>query len=293
MGKQNWKIVADSSCDLITLEDIDFDTVPLTITAGDRTFTDDKFLDVSEMREYLAAFKGKSSTACPSIGAWLDAFADAENIICITLTSGLSGTADSANLARNEYLEQHPERKVMVLDSLSTGPEMALLVMKARDLIMQDLPADEVFEKMWQYHLRTGLIFSMETLHNFANNGRVSPVLAKGISAFGIRIIAKASDTGVVEPVKKCKGAKHTIKHLVTLMAEEGFQKGRVSIAQNNNPDGAEKLAKAILERFPEAEIEIHEVRGLCCYYAESGSLLIGFERPEAYAAACANRTSA
>ena len=120
-------IAADSGCDLFTLEGASFGTAPLTISTHSESFLDDEHLDCAAMIEYLLSYKGRSYTACPSSEAWMRAFLPAdgqipEELYIVTLTSGLSGTYNSAVLAKEQLLEQYPAMKVLVVDSLSVGP---------------------------------------------------------------------------------------------------------------------------------------------------------------------------
>ena len=86
------KLIADSSANLTMLEGVTYQSVPMTIRAGERDFVDDETLDTHELLDYLAAHNGKSGTACPSLDGWLKAFEGADEIFVITITSSLSGT---------------------------------------------------------------------------------------------------------------------------------------------------------------------------------------------------------
>ena len=120
------KLIADSSANLTMLEGVTYQSVPMTIRAGERDFVDDETLDTHELLDYLVAYNGKSGTACPSLDGWLKAFEGADEIFVITITSSLSGTCASAMAARDVYLQSHPEVKIRIFDTLSTGPEMQL-----------------------------------------------------------------------------------------------------------------------------------------------------------------------
>ena len=61
------KLIADSSANLTMLEGVTYQSVPMTIRAGERDFVDDETLDTHELLDYLAAYNGKSGTACPSL----------------------------------------------------------------------------------------------------------------------------------------------------------------------------------------------------------------------------------
>ena len=92
------KIVADSSADLLTLGDLPFASVPLTIHAGDRVFVDDEHCDIDGMIAFLRTYKEKTTTSCPNTECWLKAFGDADTVYCVTISSAMSGTYNAATL---------------------------------------------------------------------------------------------------------------------------------------------------------------------------------------------------
>lgn len=275
-----YKIVTDSSADIINSSfNVDSESVPMKIIAGEKEFVDNKSLDIQSMVEYLAKHKGKSSTACPSVIDYTDAFSDAQRIICITITGTLSGSYNSACIAKEEYEEKYPDRKVYVINSLSAGPELKLYIEKAVELIEAGFEFEKICKTLEEYKNQSGLVFSLECLNNLANNGRVSPVVAKAAGLLGIRIVGKASDIGDLQPLDKTRGAEKTYKKLFDRMISEGYNGGKVRIDQCYNEDGANKIKELIIKNFPNADIEIDTTYGLCSFYAENGGMLIGFEK--------------
>ena len=273
-----YKIVMDSAGDLRAIEGADFACVPLKITAGEREFVDDSRINVEEMVQYLKSYKGKAVTACPGVGEYLEAFGDAENVYCVTITSGLSGSYNAAMVAARTYQEQHPDRRVHVFDSLSAGPEMLLIAEKIHELLKEKLSFDTIVHKVKSYQQKTRLMFSLESLHNLANNGRVSVAVAAVAGILGIRLLGKASDAGTLEPTGKVRGEKKLVPELVRSLKELGYNGGKVHISHCFNPDAAGKLKTMLLEQFPAAIVNIGRTSGLCSFYAEHGGLLIGFE---------------
>ena len=95
-----YKIVVDSSSDLtndyIKDNSIGFEVVPLTINVENNSFIDDNNIDVDEMLSVMHSSKKKATSSCPSCGSFSESFKGAENVICITMTSKLSGTYNSA-----------------------------------------------------------------------------------------------------------------------------------------------------------------------------------------------------
>ena len=273
------KIVADSSADTLGMEGVSFASAPLTILTEEKEYVDDAALDVAEMAEDLLRYNGKSSTACPGVGEWLKAFGEAEEIFCVTITSNLSGSYNAATIAARDYMEAHPDRRVYVLDSLSTGPEMRLLLERLRNDVLAEMDFEAICEDVSAYSTRTGLLFVLESMKNLANNGRVSKLVAKAAGILGIRAVGKASDIGTLEMLDKCRGAKKVPSVVVEHMQAQGYAGGAVRISHVGNEEAARNLWDAIVAQFPAASIEVYPARGLCSFYAEKGGLLVGYEK--------------
>ena len=276
---RNIKIVADSSANLLRLEKTPFAVAPLKVIAGDMEFVDDEALNASQMTAWFDTYKGRSKTSCPNPGDWLEAFGDAAEVFCVTITSGLSGSYNAACAAKQMYEAEHADRRVHVIDSLSAGPELVLIVEKLEECIAQDMPFETVCQTIRAYTEKTGLVFMLESLKNFAANGRVSPAVAKLAGVLGIRIVGKASDQGTLEPTNKCRGEAKSLAAILTNLKASGLSEGKVRIAHCENESAAQKLKDMILAQMQRADVQIHPCRGLCSYYAEKGGLLVGFEK--------------
>ena len=273
------KIVADSSCDLFRLKHTEFETAPMKIITAEREFIDDTSLDVDGMANYLYQFKGKSKSSCPNTTDWIDAFGDADEIYCVTITSGLSGSYNSACAAKQIYESENEGKRVHVFDTLSAGPEITLIIEKIEECIDKDMSYEDICNCVTAYMKKTGLVFMLKSLKTFANNGRVSPIVAKLVGIAGICIVGKASDEGTLEPMHKPRGERRALETLVGSLEKEGFKTGKISIGHCQNESAAEQLKELILAKFKTVQIEIHKFRGLCSFYAEKGGVLVGFEK--------------
>lgn len=276
---RNIRIVADSSANVLSVKSIPFAVAPLKVITNEKEFTDDGVLDVDAMVAWFDSYKGKSKTSCPNPGDWLEAFGDAEEVYCVTITSGLSGSYNAACAAKQMYEAENQGKRVCVIDSLSAGPELVLIIEELEKYIAQDMTFEEICESIEAYKQTTGLTFMLESLKNFAANGRVSPAVAKIAGVLGIRIVGKASDQGTLEPTNKCRGEAKSLQTIVSHMETLGLSKGKVRIAHCSNQEAAKRLKEMILAKWPEVDVQIHICRGLCSYYAEKGGLLVGFEK--------------
>lgn len=272
------KIVADSSCDIWELNGVDFAVAPMTISTDNKHYVDNQELDVRLMSDDLAKYKGISHTACPSVGSWLDCYEGFDEIFVITLTGAMSGTYNSAMTAKGIYEEENENVKVHVFDSLSTGPEMRLLIEKLKEMIEEDLTFEEIVDKGQDYLNHTRLFFALKSLHNFAMNGRVSKTVASAIGVLNISIFATASEEGTIQQISKCRGEKKVVKSMIEHLENAGYHGGKVRISHADNLKLAHNVRDKILELYPHADIIVYPMGGLCTYYAEIGGLLVGCE---------------
>ncbi len=274
-----YRIVSDSTSNIFTLPgEIDYKTVPLKILVDGVEYTDEPGLDTEALVAKMEASQWGSSTSCPSIQEWLNAFEGADYIFAVTITSGLSGSYNSALNARDIYISEHPEAKIYVVDSLSTGGEMELIIEKIRECMEKDLPFEESVSVIQDYQKHTHLLFTLESLSNLAKNGRVSPAVAKVAGLLGIRFLGRASEEGTLQQAHICRGAKKTLTMTFSEMQKLGYQGGKVRIDHCLNQTNAEKLKNLILADYPNADVKIVPCTGLCSYYAERGGMILGFE---------------
>lgn len=273
------KIVADSSANVISLDTANFSSAPLKVITDEREFVDDINTSTDEMIQYFETYKGKSKTSCPNPADWLEAFGDADDIFCVTITSGLSGSYNAACIAKQMYESEYEGKRVQVIDSLSAGPELRLIIEKLQELIAAGKPYEEICSEIQHYMRCTGLLFMLESLKNFAANGRVSPAVAKIVGILGIRIVGKASEQGTLEPMNKCRGESRSLETILSRLKEYGLSEGKVRIDHCENFAAANRLKDLICKHIPDAKVEIGKCRVLCSYYAEKGGLLVGFEK--------------
>ena len=177
------------------------------------------------------------------------------------------------------YESENEGKRVHVFDTLSAGPEITLIVEKIEECVYQGMSFDDVCDSVTAYMKRTGLVFMLKSLKTFANNGRVSPIVAKLVGIAGICIVGKASDEGTLESMYKPRGERRALETLLSSLETEGFKNGKISIGHCQNESAAEQLKALILAKFKNVQIEIHKFRGLCSFYAEKGGVLVGFEK--------------
>jgi DegV family protein with EDD domain len=272
------KVVSDSSSNVFSMPDIEYQSVPLKIMFGGREYVDEPGTDFEKMVLDLQEHRGPSTTSCPNVLEWLNAFAGHDEIFGITISSGLSASFAAAEMAARQYMEENPIAKVHIIDSKATGATMRLIIERLRNGIVGGKSFEQILEDVGEYFKRTRILYALESLNNLANNGRVNMHVARVIGALNVRIIGHASDEGTIELLHKCRGEKRTLKTIVREMAERGYAGGNVHIDHCLNLPAAEKLKALIKADFPDGNVGIGPCTGLCSYYADKGGLIIGYE---------------
>lgn len=275
------KIITDSGANAFmdVIGGVQHENVPLTLTVNGQTWSDDEHLDLPNFIQALQNTKSKTSSACPSIGSWVQSFKGAEEIYVLTITSALSGSYNAAVQAAEIYKDDHPDVKIHVFDSKSAGPQIRLLASHLAVLINQGLPFDEVVRQLETQIQRTDLLFVLTELDNLANNGRISPAIARLTHLLNIAVYGTASDAGEFQMLGRMRGSKKMYAKMVKVMTKQGYAGGRVFIDHVNCPDRAHAMEEAIAKVYPSSIINISSCGALCSYYAENNGLMIGFEK--------------
>lgn len=273
------KIVGDSASNLYNLPDVNYECAPLRIVTDAKEYVDTVQLDIQGMVDDLRTYKGKSSTACPGVGDYLAAFEGYDIIYVVTIISTLSGSYNAAMQAKAQYEEENPGKKVFVVDSYTAGGEQKLHLEKLRDLVLEGKDYETVCREITEYKDHgTSLVFSLESMINLANNGRVPMIVAKAAGLIGLRMVGIVSEEGQIHPTDKARGEKKAIETIWAKMLSEGYKGGRLRIDNCFNIATAEEIKKLALANFPGADVRIEPTGALCSYYAEKGGLMIGFE---------------
>ena len=273
-----YQIVSDSSSNIFHVEGANYTTVPMKIIAGDREYIDAPGTDVRGMVDDLKAHKGKSGSSCANAQEWLDAFGDADMVFGVTISRNLSGSFNAAEAAAREFAEEHPNAKIHIFDSLSAGPEMAMVTEKIVELVNQGLSFEEIVAGVREYQNHCHILFCLECMNNLARNGRVNPAVAKIASVLGIRACGDAQN-GRIIPTQKPRGQKKAAETLAAMIRQRGFTNGSwLRIAHCFGETQARLLIDELKKDFPNARYTVEPTGALCSFYAEEGGLMIAME---------------
>ena len=276
-----WRIVTDSSCDALQPldwdQEVSYGRVPFVFTVGDQTFQDDDHLAVPDLLTAMEHCPDASRSACPCPAAWEEQFEQADGVIAVTISANLSGSFESAVAAREMVLEKHPGKRILILNSLSTGPVINMAVEKALELIRAGFSFEKITAALTDFIHERHTVFALCSFNNLVKNGRVSRLAGLIAGKLGIWGIGVGDSEGRIEIAAKTRGTRRIIQTITDNMKQNHFSGGQVIISHCLNQDLAGQLKESIQKTWRNARVMLTETGGLCSFYAERHGLIIAY----------------
>jgi DegV family protein with EDD domain len=274
------KIVADSSCD--TNEQLDLfmevNKVPFKIDIDNRTFVDDKDIDMKDFVDTMKASPNPIKSSCPSPGDFKEEYGDADNVFVVTISKELSGAYNSAMLAKDMILEEMKDKFIHVFNSRSASVGETLVAIKIQECINDKLSNEELVQKVENFIENMRTFFISDDLSNLIKNGRISKTQGLIANVLNIKPIMRATEDGNIEAVEKVRGSKKAFKRLAEIISETGlkFEDRIVAISHANALQKAQDL-KDDLKKYNFKDIIIVETKALSTAYVNDGGIIISF----------------
>lgn len=281
-----YKIIGDSCLDLTEelKKDPGFQMIPLALQVGNVQVIDDETFDQSAFIEMVKACPECPKTACPSPESFKKAYeeADADAVFVITLSNHLSGSYNSAVLAKELYEEEKKEagepvtKKIAVIDSLSASSGELDQALYIRDLCEQGLDFETVAEMAEAYSHRMKTYFVLETLDTLRKNGRLSGLQAFFATALNIKPVMGAEE-GVIIKLDQARGINKALQRMCDIAVKEaGDTSGkRVVICHVNHQERALYVKAELEKRASFKEIVITQAAGVATVYANDGGIIL------------------
>lgn len=277
----SYKIVADSSCDLNEelKEKLSIKLVPFNIDVDNKKFLDDENIDTMELIHAMRNSPNPVRTSCPSPGDFVSHYKNADNIFAITISSQLSGTYNSAVLAKDMIKEEYPDKFVHVFDSKSASVGETLIAIKVQELIDNKFSNLEIVEKVEKYISEIRTFFVLESLDNLIKNGRITKTKGLIANVLNLKPIMGEDGEGNIKLVENVRGTKRAFKRLVEIIGETGekFEEKILAISHTNALEKAEQLKKDIAANYNFKDIIVVKTAGLSSAYAYDGGIILTF----------------
>lgn len=276
-----YKIVIDSCGELPEKLQADghYESVALELEVDDYHVTDDKTFNQLEFLRRVKESKNCPKSSCPSPERYMEAFAgDAENIYVVTLSSKLSGSYNSAVLAKKLYEEEHPDKQIYVFDSCSASIGETLIGMKAQECEESGKGFEETVETVEKYISEQRTFFVLETLDTLRKNGRLSNL--KCVCGGGIEYKAGLGPQlleGTICQLDQARGINKALERMIrhVISKTKDCEHKILAISHCNCPERAKAVKEKIEELVKFKEIIIVNTAGVSTMYANDGGVIM------------------
>lgn len=275
-----YKIIGDSCTDIteeMKKEKV-VSLVPLTLSVDGEEFIDDETFDQKVFLQKMKAGTDCPKSACPSPERYMQEFEEEKECYVVTLSSRLSGSYNSAVVAKEMYLEEHPDAKIEIVDSRSASCGQMLIALKIKELKEKGLDFFAVKETIQDFRSHMETKFVLESLENLRKNGRLSRVTFAICNVLNIRPVMGAEDGEIVK-IDQVRGHNKALMRMVDLIEKDARNAAEkiLGIAHCNNRERAEMVKAAILARVPFKECIIVDTAGVATMYANDGGVIVSY----------------
>lgn len=272
------QIITDSSSDLPEelIKEYDIRVVPLTITIDDHEYAEGVDIKPLEFYREMAKASSLPKTSQPSPASFVQAFNDLAHkgeLLCLTISSKLSGTYQSACLGK-----ELTDLKVSIFDTLGGSLGHGLQILRAAELAKQGLSLNEILEKLAIYRDEMNILVLLDTLENIVKGGRLSKFQGSLAKLLDLKILLQGVE-GSVEMLEKIRGKKKFYQRVLDIIGErrEDFSDRIFGITHVDNMEDAEYLRKEIIARYNPQGVIINYMGATMGTYAGQGGIIISF----------------
>lgn len=275
-----YKILIDSCGELPQelKEDGHFSNVALVLEVDGQQIVDDETFDQADFLSRVAKSPNAPKSACPSPDAYMQKMeGDADHIYIVTLSAKLSGSYNSACVARDMYLEEHENARVYVFNSKSASIGETLIGIKIAECEEAGMSFDDTVACVEDYISQQHTFFVLETLETLRKSGRLSNLKAIIASTLNIKPVMGSTDEGEICQLGQSRGMSKALDKMVSCMQEvtKNCEEKVLAISHCNCAERA-YLLKAKLERAAKfKKIFIEDTAGVSTMYANDGGVIM------------------
>lgn len=280
----DYKIITDSACDLPKkmLKELDVVTAPLHVLFRGENLPDSVDEGLKEIYDGLRAGESTTTSAVNPEG-WAGVIepvlAAGQDVLVLAFSSGLSTTYQSAVIAAGELQEKYPDRKVIVVDTVSAALGQGLLVWYAGKKRNEGLSLEELAAWVEENKLHLCHWFTVNDLMYLKRGGRVSATTAVLGTMLQIKPVLHVNDEGRLVNMAKARGRKASIEMLAKKVDElgSGYDNSTVFVCHGDCLEEAKQLKKLLLERPGIKEVFVGNLGAVIGSHAGPGTLAVFF----------------
>ena len=202
------------------------------------------------------------------------------DLLFVAFSSQMSRTIESVYAARERLLKKYPERKFVVVDTLSISVPMTMLLIQAHDLYLQGKPMEEVAAWIEQNRTRSCCYLTVDSLEYLKRGGRLSGAAAAIGTLLDLKPVLTLTKEGKLVACDKIRGRKKALNYIVekTLaQADETTDKQPIYVIHADAPEDAQRVRDMLAEKFPAAELRDANIGPVIGAHAGPGTVCICF----------------
>ncbi|MCR4782728.1 MAG: DegV family protein [Lachnospiraceae bacterium] len=278
-----YKILIDSCGELFDymINNPHFASIPLTLQIDEENIRDDETFDQASFLKKVKESPVGPKSACPSPQDYMDEMEDADHIYIITLSSKLSGSYNSAVLAKDLFLEdnedENPDLKIHVFDSKSASIGQTLIGHKIATFEEEGMAFEDIVNAVDSYIEEQHTFFVLETLETLRKAGRLGTMKAFIASALNIKPVMGSTPEGSIQQLGQGRGMAKTLDMMAKFAVEatKNCEEKTLAISHCNCPQTAEMLKEKLLKLASFKEIFVTDTRGVSSMYANDGGVIL------------------
>ncbi len=277
-----YKIIIDS-CGELTEElkaDGHYENVALEMEVDGSRIVDDETFDQADFLKKVKESPNAPKSSCPSPEQYVQAFqGEAERVYVVTLSKELSGSYNSAQLARKLFEEEYgaEAKQIYVFNSRSASIGETLIGMKVQECEEAGLPFEETIEQVERYISGQRTFFVLETLETLRKNGRLGNVKAFVANALNIKPVMGSTPDGQIYQLGQARGMRKALLKMIEEMLSGIKNSDRLTLAIShcNCPGRAKEVREEIEKRMKFKQIFIVDTAGISSMYANDGGVIM------------------
>ncbi len=276
----SYKVIVDS-CGELTEEmkaSGNFETASLTMEVGGVRIIDDASFDQADFLKRVAECPESPKSSCPSPEDYMEKYrCEAERVYAVTLTAELSGSYNSAVLAKNLYIEEYGDKNIHVFNSRSASIGETLIAMKVQECEAAGMTFEQVVETVERYIDGQHTYFVLENLDTLRKNGRLTGIKSLVAGALNIKPVMAATPEGTICQIGQARGIKKALAKMVDQIAEETLEAEEkiLAISNCNCRERAREVERMLLAKMKVKASFIIDTAGISSMYANDGGVIV------------------
>ncbi len=283
-----YKIIIDSCGELFPemIEDDRFFNVPLTLEVDGHEVIDDETFDQLDFIKRVKESPTGPKSSCPAPGKYLEAIkkhvknlvpGEKEHVYIVTLSAALSGSYNSAVVAKEMYEDEHDDKDIYVFNSRSASIGQTLIGYMAAQCEEAGMKFEEVVRTVEEYISSQHTFFILETLETLRKNGRMSAFKEKIANTLNIKPVMGSTDDGNIQKLTQARGMDKAFAKMTECMLNvtKNCSEKVLAISHCNCLESALKLKAEVEKRASFKKIQLVNMRGVSTMYANDGGLIM------------------